>query len=96
MDVELCSAVLVSVLYKMDIVKLEIVQRRITKIIQGLRNLTYKDTLKHPNLHSLEKFRIRGNLIEVFKWIKDFNIGDINKVLIVKRSKLKHEQIISN
>ena len=39
----------------MDIDKLEVVQRRMTKIIQGIRNFTYKDRLKHLNLHSLEK-----------------------------------------
>ena len=32
--------------YKIDIAKLEAVQRRMTKIIQEIRNLTYKDTLK--------------------------------------------------
>ena len=36
----------------MDIDKLKAVQRRMTKIIQGIRNLTYKDRLKHLNLHS--------------------------------------------
>ena len=43
----------------MDIDKLEVVQRRMTKIIQGIRNFTYKDRLKHLNLHSLEERRIR-------------------------------------
>ncbi len=50
-------------------------------MIQGLRNLPYQDRLKHPNLHSLERRRVRGDLIEVFKWVKGFNKGDISKVL---------------
>ena len=36
--------------YRMDIDKIEAVQKRITKIIQGIRNLIYKDRLKHLNL----------------------------------------------
>ena len=55
---------------------------RITKIIQRLRNLTYKDRVKYLNLHSLERRSVRGDLIEMFKWVKDFNRGDINTVLI--------------
>ena len=68
--------------YRMD--KLEAVQTRMTEIIQGKRNLTYKDRLKHLNLHSLERRRIRGDLIEVFQWVKDYNKRDINKILKVK------------
>ena len=54
-------------------------------MIQGIRNSTYRERLKSLNLHSLERRRIRGDLIEVlYKWVKGFNKGDINKVLIVK------------
>ena len=53
-------------------------------MIQGIRNLTYIDRLKHLKLHSLERRRIRGDMIEVFQWVKDFNKGDINKVFIIK------------
>ena len=58
--------------YRMDIVKLEIVQRRITNVIQRIRNLTYRDKLKHLNLQFLERRWVRGDLIEVFKWVKGF------------------------
>ena len=54
-------------------------------MIQGIRNLTYKDKLKHLNLHSLEKRRLRRDLKKkVSKWFKGFNKGNINKILIVK------------
>ena len=69
--------------YRMDIERLESLQRRMTRMIQGLKNLTYQDRLKHLKLHSLERRRVRGDMIEVFKWFKGFNKGDINQVLIV-------------
>ena len=69
--------------YRMDINSLESVQRRMTKMIPGLRNLPYQDRLKKLNLHSLERRRVRGDMIEVFKWVKGINKGDIDKVLII-------------
>ena len=33
------------------------------------RNRTYNDRLKH-HLHSLERREVRGDLIEVFRWVK--------------------------
>ena len=34
-------------------------------------------------LHSLELCRVRGDLIEVFKWVKGFNKGDVGKVFMI-------------
>ncbi len=69
--------------YRMDINRLESVQRRMTKIIQGLRTLPYQERLRRLNLHSLERRRVRGELIEIFKWMKGYNKGDVSKVLKV-------------
>ncbi len=52
-----------------------------TKMIQGLRNLPYKDRLKRLNLHSLERRRARGDIIEVYKWVKGINKGNIDQVI---------------
>ena len=41
--------------------------------------------LKLSKLHSLERRRVRGNLIEVFKWVKGFNKGNVGKVLTISR-----------
>ena len=67
--------------YRMDIECLERVQRRMTKMIHNIRHLSYEDRLKSLNLHSLERCRVRGDMIEVCKWFKGFNKGDITKVL---------------
>ena len=65
----------------MDINSLESIQRRMTKIIHNIRHLPYEERLKQLHLHSLERRRVRGDLIETYKWIKGINKGDINKVL---------------
>ena len=67
--------------YRMDIEALESIQRRMTKMIYNIRNLSYEERLKKLNLHSLERRRVRGDMIEVFKWFKGINKGDINLVL---------------
>ena len=67
--------------YRTDIDSLERVQRRMTKMIHNIRNLPYEERLKRLNLHSLERRRVRGDMIEVFKWFKGINKGDINRVL---------------
>ena len=70
--------------YRMDINMLESVQRRMTKMIHNVRNLEYKERLKTLGLHSLERRRLRGDMIEVFKWVNGINKGDIKDVLKVK------------
>ena len=69
--------------YRMDIILLESVHRRMTKMIEGIRNFSYARRLKPLKLQSLERRRVRGNLIEVFKWLKGFNKGDVGKVLTI-------------
>ena len=74
--------------YRTDIDPLESVQRRMTKIIHGISNLSYNDRLKALGLHSLERRRCRGDMIEVFKWKKGINKGYIGEV-----HKMKEEGI---
>ena len=50
-----------------DIVKLEKVQRRATKLVPDIAHLSYEDRLVQLNMTTLEKRRERGDMIEVFK-----------------------------
>ena len=56
-----------------DIERLEAVQARATKLIPSIRHLGYVRRLDRLNLYSLEKRRLRGQLIETFKMLKGVN-----------------------
>jgi len=87
-----------------DIQTLEKVQRSATKLVSSLKKLSYEARLNKLGLLTIEKWRIRGDLIETYKIINGMenvkinqffefsNIGYIlrghNKKLLINRSRL--------
>ena len=82
------SAGLLITKIKKDIQKLEGVQRRVTKLIPRLWNKPYEERLSELNLFSLTKWRLKGNLVEVFKIIKGIENMDKEKYFTIDTSNI--------
>ena len=62
---------------------LEGVQRRATKMIPSLRNLSYEERLKRLGMFSLKRRRLKCDMIEVFKMIKGIDKVNIGKLFCI-------------
>ena len=69
---------------KKDIDKLERIQRRATKMIPELRDLSYESRLLQCGLTKLETRRLRGDQIEVFKIVNGCEDADMNMFFKLK------------
>ena len=72
---------------KKDIDILGRVQRRATKMIQKLRNISYEMRLKECGLTTLETRRLRGDQIEVFNILNGYENIDRNIFFSVKEER---------
>ena len=75
--------------HRKDIDRLEKVQARATKLIPSIRHMSYERRLERLNLYSLEKRRIRGQLIETFKILKGIENIDYKKLFNLSRNQTR-------
>ena len=74
---------------KKDIDTLERIHRIATKIIPGLRDLSYEKRLKECGLTTLETRRLRGGHTEAFKLLNRYENIDRNMFFSLKIAKLE-------
>jgi len=66
--------------YRKDVEKIERVQRRFTRMLPGLSGMPYEDRLRQLGLFSLERRRMRGDLIEVYKMLRGIDRVDSQRL----------------
>jgi len=68
--------------FKKDIDVLEKVQRRATKLVRCVKNLSYEQRLEYLGIYSLSRRRQRGDLVETYKILRNIEHIVYRKFLI--------------
>lgn len=74
--------------FEKDCLLLERVQKRATKMVNGISNLPYEDRLERLNMFSLRYRRLRGDLIEVFKFVNGQQRGYLKDLFVFNNNNI--------
>jgi len=66
--------------FRKDMEAMEMFQRRFTRMLPGMESRSYEERLRVLGLFSLERRRMRGDLIEVFKMIRGIDRVDSQRL----------------
>ena len=66
--------------YRKDVEAIERVRRRFTRVLPGLGGMPYEDRLRELSLFFLERRRMRGDLIEVYKMLRGIDWVDSQRL----------------
>jgi len=81
------------IVLKKDKTKIENVQRRFTKRIDGFSKLTYKERLNKLNTHTLERKRMCDDLIMSFKIIHGLTPIDASKFFMKSSARTRQKLV---
>ncbi|KAJ2953439.1 hypothetical protein O0L34_g1033 [Tuta absoluta] len=74
--------------FQKNIILLDKVQRKATKMVACLRNTEYDERLRQLGLTTLEKRRQRGDLIETYKILTEhYNVPELNGIFVFNQNK---------
>jgi len=80
------ATVIWSPLFKKDIVAIENIQRRATKLISGIRELPYEERLINLGLPTLAYRRERADMIQLFKIMNNFDSVELKSLKLAEQS----------
>lgn len=85
------ASIIWSPTFKKDIIAIEHVQRRATKLVTGCKTRTYEERLKHLGLPTLSYRRERTDMIQLFKIMNKYDIVEIRNLQLASNTNRGHQ-----
>jgi len=89
------ASVVWSPTYKKDIISVEHVQRRATRLVPECKNMCYEERLRFLGLPTLCYRRQRADMIQLFKILHDYESVNLNNICLNSNNNRGHEYKLS-